>query len=215
MRLASVACCRPLEQFAGGDPFLNLLEWIEALADGRDKERARDAITSAETWFYARWGTLHHRAEELTDAERLEEEAEDAIICAGAEYRDREWHYTRKNYPYPCFVADHVTAAFDLLGQLEVGERHIVRVVHDIFGPLPFRGVAVAPGWLTSDVTGLAKVIYDAKAFDRMPVLADALQDAGCTNDELLAHCRARDWEHVRGCWVLDLLLGRPWREAG
>ncbi|HJZ56083.1 MAG TPA: hypothetical protein VKE74_14040 [Gemmataceae bacterium] len=89
-----------------------------------------------------------------------------------------------------------------------------VRLLHDIFGPLPFREVAVQPGCLTSDVVALAKGIYDEKAFDRMPILADALQDAGCDHDELLAHCRAANGEHVRGCWVIDLLLGRPWREG-
>jgi hypothetical protein len=87
------------------------------------------------------------------------------------------------------------------------------RLLHDIFGPLPFREVAVTPEWLTADVIALARGVYDSKAFDRMPVLADALQDAGCDHAELLAHCRAAGWEHVRGCWVLDLLLGRPWRE--
>ncbi len=88
-----------------------------------------------------------------------------------------------------------------------------VHLLHDIFGPLPFRDVPIAPAWLTSDVTALARGIYDEKAFDRMPILADALQDAGCDNDEMLNHCRAANWEHVRGCWVLDLILGRPWRE--
>jgi hypothetical protein len=88
-----------------------------------------------------------------------------------------------------------------------------VRLLHDIFGPLPFRDTAVQPSWLTSDVLALARGIYEEKAFDRMPFLADALQDAGCDNDEMLNHCRAEGWEHVRGCWVIDLLLGRPWRE--
>jgi hypothetical protein len=89
-----------------------------------------------------------------------------------------------------------------------------VAFLHDIFGPLPFRGISVAPEWLTSDVLALARGIYDDKAFDRMPILADALQDAGCANDEILNHCLLENWEHVRGCWVLDLLLGRPWRES-
>ena len=52
------------------------------------------------------------------------------------------------------------------------------------------------------------------KAFGRMPILADALQDAGCDNDEILSHCLREGWEHVRGCWVLDLVLGHPWRES-
>ncbi|HUR54688.1 MAG TPA: hypothetical protein VMZ71_11190 [Gemmataceae bacterium] len=90
--------------------------------------------------------------------------------------------------------------------------RHF-RLLHDIFGPLPFRDVSIDPAWRTSAVTALARGIYAEKAFDRMPILADALQDAGCDNEELLAHCREPDREHVRGCWVVDLILGKPWRE--
>jgi hypothetical protein len=55
----------------------------------------------------------------------------------------------------------------------------------------------------------LAQGIYDDKAFDRMPILADALQDAGCDSDDLLNHCRDTSLTHVRGCWVLDLVLGK------
>jgi hypothetical protein len=86
-------------------------------------------------------------------------------------------------------------------------------LLHELFGPLPFRDIAVHFSWLTSDVVALARGIDDGKAFDRMPILADALQDAGCDNDDILNHCRATRWEHLRGCWVIDLLLGRPWRE--
>ncbi|MBN9121907.1 MAG: hypothetical protein J0I06_22660 [Planctomycetes bacterium] len=82
-----------------------------------------------------------------------------------------------------------------------------------MFGPLPFRDVVADPAWLTSDVLALTRDIYEERAFDRMPILADALQDAGCDSADILDHCRAEGWEHVRGCWVIDLLLGRPWRE--
>ncbi len=63
--------------------------------------------------------------------------------------------------------------------------------------------------WLTTDVLALARGIYDDRAFDRMPILADALQDAGCTNEDILSHCRDTNQVHVRGCWVVDLLLGK------
>jgi hypothetical protein len=64
------------------------------------------------------------------------------------------------------------------------------------------------PSWLTSDALALARGIYAEEAFDRMPILAGALQDAGCDNDEILNHCRGPG-PHVRGCWVVDLLLGK------
>lgn len=79
-------------------------------------------------------------------------------------------------------------------------------LMRDIFGN-PFRPVAVDPAWLTSTVVSLAQGIYEEKAFDRMPILADALQDAGCDNDTVLNHCRAANQVHVRGCWVVDLLM--------
>ena len=60
-----------------------------------------------------------------------------------------------------------------------------------------------------SDVVALAKGIYEESAFDRMPILADALQDAGCDNPDLLAHLRDPNATHVRGCWALDLILGK------
>jgi hypothetical protein len=87
-----------------------------------------------------------------------------------------------------------------------VGE--YARALRDIFGN-PFRPVSLDLSWLTSDVVSLARGIYAERAFDRMPILADALQDAGCTNDDVLNHCRDTSLTHVRGCWVVDLLLGK------
>jgi hypothetical protein len=62
--------------------------------------------------------------------------------------------------------------------------------------------------WLNGTVARLAQAIYDERAFDRMPILADALEDAGCHDENLLRHCRHAA-EHCRGCWVVDLLLGK------
>jgi hypothetical protein len=57
-------------------------------------------------------------------------------------------------------------------------------------------------------VRTLAVGIYKETAFDRFPILADALEDAGCDNADILNHCRGPG-PHVRGCWVIDLLLGK------
>jgi hypothetical protein len=72
----------------------------------------------------------------------------------------------------------------------------------------PFRRVMIDPSWLTSTVATLAEGIYAERAFDRLPILADALMDAGCDNADVLNHCRDIG-PHVRGCWVVDLLTGR------
>jgi hypothetical protein len=73
----------------------------------------------------------------------------------------------------------------------------------------PYRPVAFNPSWRTSDVMLLAQRIYDVREFDVMPILADALQDAGCDSDDILSHCRDTSLTHVRGCWVVDLVLGK------
>jgi hypothetical protein len=49
--------------------------------------------------------------------------------------------------------------------------------------------------------------MYESRGFDRMPILADALEDGGCDEPSVLAHCRGGS--HVRGCWVVDLVLGK------
>jgi len=79
--------------------------------------------------------------------------------------------------------------------------------LRDLLGN-PFRTVTVDPAWLTPTVVSLATTIYDERAFDRLPILADAMEDAGCTNSDLLNHCR-QPAEHARGCWAVDLLLGK------
>ncbi len=65
-----------------------------------------------------------------------------------------------------------------------------------------------APHRRTPTVVDLAQQMYDGRDFGLMPVLADALEDAGCDRDDVLAHCRGPG-PHVRGCWVVDLVLGR------
>jgi hypothetical protein len=80
-------------------------------------------------------------------------------------------------------------------------------LIRDIFGN-PFRPVAFDPRWRTADAVGLARGIYEDRAFDRLPLLADALMDAGCADEQVLSHCRS-DGPHVRGCWVVDLVLSK------
>jgi hypothetical protein len=82
--------------------------------------------------------------------------------------------------------------------------------LRDIFGN-PFRSFPFDPTWLLwndSVVVRIAQDIYDQRGFDRLPILADALEEAGCHDPDILAHCR-QPGEHARGCWVVDLLLGK------
>ena len=73
----------------------------------------------------------------------------------------------------------------------------------------PFGKVCFDPNWRTWTVLILARLMYDSREFSLMPILADALQDAGCDNDDMLTHCRDTKQAHVRGCWVVDLVLGK------
>jgi hypothetical protein len=80
-------------------------------------------------------------------------------------------------------------------------------LLRDVFGN-PFRPAANDNSWRTADTVGLARAIYEDRAFDRLPLLADALMDAGCDDEVVVAHCRDRG-PHVCGCWVVDWVLGK------
>jgi hypothetical protein len=80
-------------------------------------------------------------------------------------------------------------------------------LLRDLFGN-PFRSVSADPAWLTPPVVGPARAVYDDRAFDRLPALADPLEEAGCRDADLLAHCRSAG-PHVKGCWAVDRILGK------
>jgi len=85
-----------------------------------------------------------------------------------------------------------------------------IPLIHCIFGN-PFCPACIDSAWLTwndGTVVSIAEAIYTDRAFDRLPILADALEDAGCDNRDILEHCRLPG-VHVRGCWVVDLVLGK------
>jgi hypothetical protein len=87
----------------------------------------------------------------------------------------------------------------------------LAALVRDVFGPLLFRPIALDPAWRTWNggvAVKLAQAIDDDHAFDRLTVLADVLEEAGCTSADILDHCR-EGGEHVHGCWAVDLILGK------
>ena len=86
-------------------------------------------------------------------------------------------------------------------------KRYQIQLLHDLFGN-PFRSVSLDPAWLTPKVHSLTEGIYSERAFDRLPILADALENGGCDNADTLSHCRS-EGPHVRGCWVVDLILDK------
>jgi hypothetical protein len=83
-------------------------------------------------------------------------------------------------------------------------------ILREVMGN-PFRPLRIDPAiirWNDETPSRLARVIYEEQAFDQLPILADALEEAGCTDPDILDHCRQPD-EHVRGCWLIDALLGK------
>ncbi|MGL6097457.1 MAG: hypothetical protein ACRC7O_16875 [Fimbriiglobus sp.] len=109
----------------------------------------------------------------------------------------------------PPFWADIITS---LEHRIPNRSHHESKTLHlalfrDIF-PNPFRPIRFAPGWITPTVTALAAAIYADRAWDRMPILADALEEAGCDDVRVLTHCRDYPM-HARGCWVVDAVLGK------
>jgi hypothetical protein len=123
-------------------------------------------------------------------------------------------------YPAALSAAAHATEAAALpRGGADVAEPAAkgvaeaaqCQILRDLFGLLPFRPVTIAPdvlAWNDGTVSRIAEGIYEERAFDRLPILADALEEAGCDEPDILGHLRGPG-PHVRGCWPVDLLLGK------
>ena len=108
-------------------------------------------------------------------------------------------------------VPDMLLRAVDSISTVQYTaafETKLCSILRDIFGN-PFRQVRFSADWRTDTAVSLAKQMREAREFSAMPILADALQDAGCNSDEVLHHCRDPNQTHVRGCWVVDLVLGK------
>jgi hypothetical protein len=108
-------------------------------------------------------------------------------------------------YEEACERIDRYAAEMSQLNWSDIPARD---VLHDIFGN-PFRPVTFSPSWRTNTAVVLAQQMYESRDFSAMPILADALQDAGCANETVLRHCRDTSLVHVRGCWVVDEVLGK------
>jgi hypothetical protein len=95
---------------------------------------------------------------------------------------------------------------------INVAERKELSLLRDeIFGPSPDSPVPIAPAWLRwncQTIPAIARRIYEERAFHDMPILGDALEDAGCTDATILDHCRS-ERPHYLGCWVVDAILGK------
>jgi hypothetical protein len=105
-------------------------------------------------------------------------------------------------------IRDWASARLERKQSSDHAERTIQAThLRDICGN-PFRSATFNPSWRTLSVVRLAQTIYDERSFGKMPDLGDALERSGCRDEAMLNHCR-ESGEHVRGCWVVDLVLGK------
>jgi hypothetical protein len=205
LRLFAVACCRVLWDELPIEAARAAIETNECFADLRVTEselsRARSAAHNAA------WQARHElKCEPLTPDGKV-------VTQRIVERADVPGEYLRRLY-FVAFMAN-------MPSRLRADEMPMLRtdpllarvspsLFRDIFGN-PFRPVAIAPAWLTwnnGTVPAIARRIYEERCFEDMPILADALEDAGCADPDILTHCRQPS-DHVRGCWVVDLLTGK------
>jgi hypothetical protein len=105
-----------------------------------------------------------------------------------------------------CWYSAHAAAAYLIM---EPGAVRDANVVRDVFPtPLKRRLPKILAAWRGTNISQIAQGICNDGTFDSLPILADALEEAGCTEEAILSHCRGPG-PHVRGCWVVDLVLGK------
>jgi hypothetical protein len=229
LRLFAVACCRRTWHLLPDDDARRAVEVAEQFADGRANREALDEVARAMGGAGVRvhesirkvaraTGGAAEPARESADvggARRVALWAYDVVASVCGE--DTGPHATRR-LDWTRGATRAMALACHMEWQATVGgpvppdaSLPYYALLRDIVGPLPFRPVVIEPAWLRwnwGTVPAIARTIYEERAYHELPILADALMDAGCCNEEVLAHCRSPG-PHVRGCWVVDLLLGR------
>jgi hypothetical protein len=193
-RLFAVACCRLIRALPD-DRLHKVIDIAERFADGQASDAelswAVDAAREAVEW------------EARHDMSSCESHAAE-VVAAAAAYPAEE--YTAIDELLAYIATEHGSSA-GLRVALECTRTALANLVGELIGN-PFRRVTFPPEWRTSTALALATQMYDSRDFGAMPILADALQDAGCASDDILDHCRG-EGPHVRGCWVVDLVLGK------
>jgi hypothetical protein len=202
LRLFSVLCCRRIWQLLTDDRSREAVNVAELFADGMVSEQEVETA-GAEAHTAMRESVLARQAGGYTVPEMYTHSVRAAwFTTIPEEFIDVEAALA--------IVSANSLIARDLsspLGSRESEKAVCSSTLRDIFGN-PFRPVAFDPSWRTSTAVALASQMYESRDFAAMPILADALQDAGCDSADILDHCRGAG-PHVRGCWVVDLVLGK------
>lgn len=202
-RLFAAACCRRIWQRMTDERARKMVEVTE---------RHADQLASNEEWRDAGSGVLLAWEESLTF---MMSEADKTVGMRAAHYAtSAAWWLSPGGvlrHGWGPFWADQVAhdTATAVHNDYIKSPEHAPQCAlwRDIRGN-PFRSPTLDPSCVTPSVQALATAIYAPKSFGDVPVLADALEEAGCRDGDILGHLR-QPGEHVRGCWALDLLLGK------
>jgi hypothetical protein len=205
LRLFACACCRRVWHLLTDEPSRAAVEFAERVADGADDgEGLYLAIVGAET-------VANARAAAATDAADM--------AASSAAFAARNTMLTDAAVAADYCSANVASAAYHAASVARVPSAAVsraaerfgqVRLLCEMFGN-PFRPVPSVADWVAwndGTLRRIAHAIDAERAFERLPILADALEDAGCDDADILNHCR-KPGEHVRGCWVVDLLSGK------
>jgi hypothetical protein len=214
LRLFSVACCRRIWPLLADEASRRAVEVAERFADGSAGKAELQLAHQAATALLPDADTSVDHGLDVANA---------AVHAAELTLRDGVYDATA----HAAAAAARAVAGFAAMDQASSDEFAPMRayfmgedaeraaqadILRDVFGPIPFREIRIDPAWVEwndGTVRRISQGIYDEKAFGRMVILADALLDSGCDCEEMIEHCREQGKVHVRGCWCLDLLLGR------
>jgi hypothetical protein len=188
-RLFACACCRQSADLIVDARCLEAVQVAERYADGLAD--ADDIVTAFQV--------TYEIAEELRSIQ------EHGGAAASAAYLTNVACEESGEIPYWAYQYLLELTQEDIRPVRQAWCKYVIRC---IWGPLPFRLVSIAPAWLTPNVVGIARTIYEERAFHLLPILSDALEEAGCDNADILSHLR-EPGPHVRGCWVVDAIIGK------
>jgi len=206
-RLFAIECCRAILPMCVEPWHREAFEQAEQLADNPDPGSGCRGISQLREpdnlrrrwsdWYESEWYFPHRPAAEVW--------AERAILDLAVW---REGAATRHPIHRSLLAALAPESNPDHDRLREEWDGRFASTLREIAGN-PFELVNFDTNWRTFNAISLARMMYHNREFSPMPILADALQDAGCDNEDILNHCRDANATHVRGCWVVDLVLGR------
>jgi hypothetical protein len=198
-RLFAVACCRLVWHLLT-DHGHRLVEAVEKYADRGARPRDLVALFKSDSPQQAALPTVPGS-----------NQAAQAVLHLGWQWRWRTMLTWNQDQRMVDQVARSAAESLAKSVPWQEARQREGELLHELFGPLPFRPISLNSAWLTWHgglLVSMARQMYDSRDFRDLPVLADALEEAGCQDQDILGHCRSGG-EHVRGCWVVDLCLGK------